>query len=165
MKQRYVFQTSDVGQAQQALRAALDSGIADDDAYLVARSDIEVRHIHSRRQMADSNFIPAAIRGAAIGAVLGLLALLAFAWFWSWSLGFWGVLLGIGVGAAIGAFASSLVGAANPDPIRRHFEEQIEGGSVLVVIDADGDAAPAAITTIEATGATLLPYEAPASMT
>lgn len=163
MKQRHVFLTTSLEQAQQAVQAATRDGIADDDIYLVARKDIELRHVGSRRQMADSDFIPAALRGALVGGAIGLALMLAFqlyrdvgaAWF----------ALGTGLCAVVGALGASLMGATMPDPIRQHFAEQIDRGDILVVLDAEEPASRAMDATMEGVGASRMPYRFPSSMT
>src|SRR4249919_4157496 len=74
MKTRRVFSTPDLVTARAAIQAAKDVGIHDEDISLVARSDIEGGHIPNRRQEADSDFVPAAMRGALFGGLAGLLA-------------------------------------------------------------------------------------------
>lgn len=163
MKHRHVFRTDDIAQASHAVRAAIDRGTPDDDVYLVARSDIEIRQVHNRRKMADSDFIPAAMRGAALGAVIGLVVAIGIALLWKTGLGV--VLLGAGLGAAVGGLASSLVGAAIPDPVRRRFEKEIDAGNILLVVDVEESALPGMLDAVQATGAVKLPYDAPSAMT
>ena len=64
MKTRRVFSTPDLITARAAMQAAREAGIHDEDISLVARPDIEVGHIPNRRKEADSDFVPAAMRGA-----------------------------------------------------------------------------------------------------
>jgi len=163
MKHRHVFCTESAAQAAKAVRAATASGLPADDIYLVARSDIEIHHIRDRRKMADSDFIPAAMRGALVGLLVGFLISLALALFWQVDPR--ATLLGAGLGAAVGALASSLVGAAIPDPIRRRFEKEIDNGKVLVVIDAEESGLPGMKRAMEESHAVKLPYEAPSAMT
>jgi hypothetical protein len=40
-------------------------------------------------------------------------------------------------GALIGTWTSAMAGATVPDPVRRHYEREIEAGRILLVIDAD----------------------------
>ena len=74
MKTRHVFSTPDLDTAQAAMAAARHAGIDDEDILLVARSDIELDSIPNDRQEADSDFVPAALRGAGYGGAAGLLA-------------------------------------------------------------------------------------------
>jgi len=160
MKTRRVYSTSDVASAQRALQAARGAGVGNDDLSLIARSDIELESIPDERKEAKTDFLPAVARGAAGGGAAGLLAgLVAVA---IPPLGI--TLAGVGVmavaGALVGSWSSALVGATVPDPVRRRFEEEIESGRILLVIDAEEPVLAPADTAIRATGAALLPYEA-----
>ena len=64
------------------------------------------------------------------------------------------------VGALVGSWSSALVGASVPDPVRRRFEETIEAGQILLVVDAAGDDLERAEAAVVRAGATPLPYEA-----
>ena len=164
MKTRHVFCTPDLPTAQAALAAARDAGVEDHDLLLVARADIELESIPDDRQEADTDLMPAALRGAGYGGATGLLAgLVAFA------IPPLGITLAgaaaIGlVGAMVGTWASALVGASLPDPIRREFESEIQAGSILLVVDADKQLLTAAEPAIVGAGATVLPYEATTAM-
>jgi len=160
MKTRRVYSTPDVASAQRALQAARGAGVGNDDLSLIARSDIELESIPDERKEAKTDFLPAVARGAAGGGAAGLLAgLVAVA---IPPLGI--TLAGVGVmavaGALVGSWSSALVGATVPDPVRRRFEEEIESGRILLVIDAEEPVLAPADTAIRATGAALLPYEA-----
>lgn len=69
------------------------------------------------------------------------------------------------IGAAVGGWAGMLTGTAVPDVVRRQFEEHIEAGHVLVVIDAASAALATADAAVIAAGATALPFEAPSATT
>ncbi len=74
MKIRHVFSVADVASARQAMQAARQAGLADDDLSLIARADIELEEIPDKRKLASTDFMPAAMRGAATGGTAGLLA-------------------------------------------------------------------------------------------
>ncbi len=127
---------------------------------LIARSDIELEAIPDERKEAKTDFLPAVARGAAGGGAAGVLAgLVAVA---IPPLGI--TLAGVGVmaiaGALVGSWSSALVGATVPDPVRRRFEDEIEAGRILLVVDAEEPELESADAAIRATGATPLPYEA-----
>lgn len=160
MKTRHVFSTPDLETAQATMQAARAAGVPDDAILLVARSDIELDSIPNDRKEADSDFIPAALRGAGVGGAAGLLAgLLAV------------VIAPIGItlagagavalaGALVGGWSSALMGSSLPDPVRQRFDEQIQAGNILVVLDASRDLLMAAEPELERAGAVVLPYEA-----
>ena len=160
MKTRHVFSTPDLDTARAAMAAARAAGIDDGCLLLVARSDIELESIPNERQEADSDFIPAALRGAGYGGAAGLLAGLVAVVVAPIGLtlaGAGAVALG---GALVGGWASALVGSSLPDPVRQKFDEEIQSGKILLLIDASKDALHQAEPAIVAAGATALPFEA-----
>ncbi|MCS3747730.1 hypothetical protein FHY18_003341 [Xanthomonas arboricola] len=159
MKLRRVYSTPDLASAQRVLQAARSAGIDNEALSLIARSDIELHDVPDERKDAKTDFVPAAARGAATGGAAGLVAgLVAVA---VPPIGL--TLAGVGVmalaGALVGSWSSALVGATVPDPVRRQFEDEIEAGRVLVVIDADEQALQAAESSVAAAGAKSLPYQ------
>lgn len=160
MKIRHVFSTPDLDTARAAMRAARGAGIDDKSILLVARSDIELDVIPNDRQEADSDFIPAALRGAGYGGAAGLLAGLVAVVAAPVGL----TLAGAGAvalaGSLVGGWASALVGSSLPDPVRRKFDDEIQDGKILVVIDASREELASAEPAIVQAGATPLPFEA-----
>ncbi|WP_115539445.1 hypothetical protein [Xanthomonas campestris] len=165
MKLRRVYSTPNVDSAQRVLQAARGAGLDNDALSLIARSDIEVEGVPDERKDAKTDFLPAAARGAATGGAAGLVAgLVAVA---VPPIGL--TVAGAGVmalaGALVGTWSSALVGATVPDPVRRQFEDEIEAGRVLVVIDAEEQELHNAETALVSAGATPLPYEAASAAT
>ncbi len=160
MKIRHVFSTPDLDTAREAMAAARAAGIDDDCILLVARSDIELESIPNERQEADSDFIPAALRGAGYGGAAGLLAGLVAVVITPIGL----TLAGAGAialaGAMVGGWASALVGSSLADPVRRKFDDEIQAGNILMVIDASKETLASAEPAIVGAGATPLPFEA-----
>ncbi|MFD0738893.1 hypothetical protein ACFQZQ_06320 [Lysobacter koreensis] len=160
MKTRHVFSTPDLETAQAAMAAARQAGIDDECLLLVARSDIELDSIPDGRKEADSDFIPAALRGAGYGGATGLLVGLVAVVLTPIGLTVAGVGAVAAAGALVGCWASALVGSSLPDPVRRKFHDEIEAGRILLVIDATKEVLDDAEAAIARTGATPLPYEA-----
>ncbi|MBB5865067.1 hypothetical protein [Xanthomonas sp. 3058] len=165
MKLRHVYSTADLDSAQRVVHAARTAGIDNDGLSLIARSDIELERIPDERKDATTDFLPAAARGAATGGAAGLVAgLVAIA---VPPIGL--TVAGVGVmavaGALVGSWTSALVGATVPDPIRRQFEEEIEAGRVLVIVDADEAELRSVEPTLIAAGAKHLPYEVASAAT
>ncbi|AVQ08521.1 TPA: hypothetical protein HH295_16850 [Xanthomonas vasicola pv. zeae] len=165
MKLRRVYSTADLDSAQRVLQAARGAGIDNDALSLIARSDIELQDVPDERKDAKTDFLPAAARGAATGGAAGLVAgLVAIA---VPPIGL--TLAGAGVmalaGALVGSWSSALIGATVPDPVRRQFEDEIQAGRVLVILDAEQAALQNAEPAMVAAGATPLPYEAASATT
>ena len=164
MKMRHVFSTPDLNAARTAMDAARGAGVHDDDILLVARSDIELTAIPDGRKEADTDLMPAAVRGAGYGAGAGLLAGLVAVVVTPIGLTLAGAAAATAAGALLGGWASALVGSSLPDPIRQKFHDEIEAGNILVVIDGPIDVLTSAEPRIIAAGATPLPFEASKAM-
>lgn len=160
MKIRHVFSTPDLDTAIAAMDAARKAGVEDDDLLLVARHDIELETIPNQRKEADTDLMPAAVRGAMFGAGAGLLGFLLAAAFTQMGLTLAGAAGFAVAGAIVGSGAAALFGAALPDPIRQKFDEEIESGQILLLVDGLEDVLLAAEPAINRAGATRLPYEA-----
>lgn len=160
MKTRHVFSTPDVHTARMVVDAALDAGINRECLSIVARSDIELDEIPDEFKEADSDFIPAALRGAASGSVAGLLAGLVAVVATPIGVTLAGAAAVAAGGAVLGGWASSMVGGALPDPVRAKFDDEIKAGRVLLIIDAGKDVLARIEPVLEQAGATHLPFEA-----
>ncbi|SFW68342.1 MULTISPECIES: hypothetical protein [Luteibacter] len=164
MKTRRVYSTPDIQSARTALGAARQAGIPDDDLSLVARHDIELDVIPEDRKDDHSDFMPAAVRGLAQGGATGLLAGLVALAIPPLGVTLAGAVAVGAAGAAVGAWSGALMGSAVPDPVRRKFEDEIEGGRILLVVDGDGEVGERADMAVVATGATPLPFEQPTAL-
>ncbi|GAB2510498.1 hypothetical protein [Lysobacter humi (ex Lee et al. 2017)] len=158
MKTRHVYSTDNLEVTRAAMRAAREAGIGEDCIMLVARSDIELDSISNDHKEADGDFKHGALKGMAAGGTTGLLLGLG-----AMVLGPIGITLaGVGIaalaGTAIGGMASSIFGAALPDPVRQKFDDEISAGKILLVVDTDDATQQVAGPAIEASGAQLLPY-------
>lgn len=160
MKMRHVFSTPDLATAQAAMDAARRAGVHDDDILLIARSDIELDSIPDERKEADTDLMPAAVRGMGLGAGAGLLAGLLAVVITPLGITLAGAAAAAVAGALVGGLGSALFGSAMPDPIRQAFDDQIKAGNILVVIDGPKELLDAAEYDIKQTGAIWLPFEA-----
>jgi hypothetical protein len=165
MQTRHIFSVPDLDAARDALQAARKAGLTDENLSLIARSDIELEEIQDRHKDASTDFMPAALRGAATGGAAGLVAGLVAIAFPPLGVTLAGAALLTVGGAAVGTWASALVGSTVEDPVRRKFEEEIAAGRILVVLDAEDSQLPAAESALLAIGATRLPYEGTTALT
>ncbi|HNV78664.1 MAG TPA: hypothetical protein PK227_00400 [Thermomonas sp.] len=165
MKIRHVFVTRDVIQARDALLALREQGVGVDDISLVARSDIELDRIPDELKEADTDFVPAAMRGMGIGGATGLLAGLAAVVFAPVGITLAGAAAIGALGALVGGWSSALMGSALPDPVRQQFDDEISAGRILLLVDAEPDVQPRLQLALAAVGARRLDYEAPSAMT
>ena len=165
MKIRHVFVTRDVIQARDALLALREQGVGVDDISLVARSDIELDRIPDELKEADTDFVPAAMRGMGIGGATGLLAGLAAVVFAPVGITLAGAAAIGAMGALVGGWSSALMGSALPDPVRQQFDDEISAGRILLLVDDEPDVQPRLQLALAAVGARRLDYEAPSAMT
>ena len=166
MKTRHVFIVPHLAAAQEAIFAARAAGLPDDNLSLIARADIEQDAIPDHRKDAATDFMPAALRGAAAGGGAGLLAGLVAVAFPPLGVTLAGAAMLTVGGSLVGTWVSALVGSSVPDPIRRTFEDEIEAGNILLVVDAEENGRLQDVeAAILATGATALPYQVPSALT
>lgn len=165
MKKRHVFSATGLPLAEQAMAAARRAGVDNDDILLVARSDIEKREIPDKRKMADTDLMAAVGRGAGYGAATGLLAGLVAVAVPPLGITLAGAAAVGLAGAMVGSLGSALLGATVPDPVRQAFDDEIEAGNILVVIDGEQEVLDAAAPAIVALGLRPLPYESTSALT
>jgi len=164
MKIRHVYSSAGLQLAQQAVEAARFAGVHDDDILLVARSEVEKYAIEDNRKLADTDLVSATARGAGVGAATGLLAGLVAVAVPPLGITLAGA-AAIGLaGAMVGSLSSALLGATVPDPVRQQFEDEINAGNILVVLDAEATVLDAAGDALTALGLRYMPYEAPTAL-
>ncbi len=163
MKTRHVYTTPDLPAAQKVMGAARSAGVADDDILLVARSDIELEAVPDHRKEADSDMLPAAARGAGMGAGAGLLAGLAAVAIPPLGVTLAGAAATTIAGAAVGSWSAALMGSSLPDPVRQRFQDRIDAGEILVVVDGPAAELERVDPQIAAAGGVRLPFEAPSA--
>ena len=129
---------------------SIDSAKTIVDELLLAR--IEQRHIHiaaadhhalieanlpEANLLQESDFVPAVERGVAIGGATGILAGVAAVALPGVGLALGGgAILGIGLaGAGLGAWASGMIGISAPSSRLTEFEEAIQKGNLLMMVD------------------------------
>ncbi|MEQ8232603.1 MAG: DUF1269 domain-containing protein [Gammaproteobacteria bacterium] len=131
----------DVEVARRTVRRLIDDeGCSQDNVHLVANDEIALEQLPDTGSEEDtSDFLPGLGRGVATGGTVGLLAGITAV-----SLPAAGITLGgglilalTGMGAAFGAVISSLVGASLPHTRIKSFEEAIERGEILLMVDVD----------------------------
>jgi hypothetical protein len=128
----------------------IDSAKTIVDELLLAR--VDQRHIHiaaadhhalieanlpEANLLQESDFVPAVERGLAIGGATGILAGVAAVALPGIGLALGGgAILGIGLaGAGLGAWVSSMIGISAPSSRLTEFEEAVQQGSLLMMVD------------------------------
>ncbi|GAB3309631.1 hypothetical protein [Luteimonas notoginsengisoli] len=164
MKTRHVFVTDTVADAIAAVAAARRSGIGENDISLIADSAIEMQEVPDELRNAESDFMPAAARGAMAGGSVGLLGGLVGVVVPPIGLTIVGVAATTLIGAAVGSWVTSLIGSMVPDEVHRRFESEIRAGRILLVVDETPEAMAAAEAALREAGAEQLPYEATSAL-
>ena len=140
MKRR-IFAFDSAAAARAAVAHLRGVGVSDKCISLIARSDIELDDVPKELLDASSDLVPALGRGAALGGATGLIAGIV-----AMAIPPLGVAIGgpvllafLAGGAAIGAWSASLAGASVPNDVRRKFEDEIQKGRILLVVDSVRD--------------------------
>jgi hypothetical protein len=164
VKKRMVFSVKDMASARVVMDKARSVGIADDDISLIARSD-KSEMIPDDRKVVEGDFYSAAVKGAVGGGAIGLVAGLIAVAIPPLGITIAGALAMAAGGTALGAWSTALAGSAVDDPVSRKFEDEVNAGRILVVIDGDDENLPAVKAAMADTDAKLLPFERPSVIT
>lgn len=137
--QRLYFLVPDVKLAKQIVEELLLARIEERHIHIVAKDHhaLEEEHLPEAGLMQESDFIPALERGIAVGGVTGLLAGIAAVTFPPAGLVLGGgAILGMSLlGAGLGAWISSMIGVSVPNTQLKKFEEALEAGQMLMLVD------------------------------
>jgi hypothetical protein len=114
-------------------------GVKDRDIHVVGNNHTGMaqNHVHEASLLQTSDVIPALERGAAIGVTSGLLAgLVAISFPPAGLVLGGGAVLGMSLfGAGFGAWVSSMIGVSVPNETIVQYEEAIQKGQFLLIID------------------------------
>lgn len=165
MKTRHVFTTPNVATAEVAVGALRQAGLSDDDISLIAKHAIENESIPDGLQETSGDFTQGGLKGLAFGGGSGLVFGLAALAVPTLGLTLIGVAAMAFAGAAVGGWTGMLTGSAEPDPVRRKFEEEIAAGHVLLVIDGDDDVLAKAGSALIDLDVTQLPFNVSTALT
>jgi uncharacterized membrane protein len=150
---RHIYAFDSTDSARTAVTALRARGIDEQCISLIARADIQLEKIPDRYLDGSTDFMPALARGSALGGIAGMFAGIVAMAIPPLGIAVGGsVLLGFFAGGAlVGAWSSALIGTSVPNETRRKFEDEIEAGRTLLVIDSNGSN-DALITSIMAFG-------------
>lgn len=110
-------------------------GMEDRHIHILAKRDTPLDDIPEAGMSIKTDFLPALERGAALGGTSGLLAGMVALRFAGFALG-GGPLLGVLMaGATIGSLMGGLIGMNTGNTRLKKFEEAIEQGEILVLLD------------------------------
>lgn len=134
---RIYFLLPDLDTADKVVDELLLARVEERHIHLVAREGTPLGKLPEASLLQKSDFVPAIERGVALGGAAGLLSgLVAVAFPPA------GVVLGGGallasalVGAGLGVWMSGMIGVSVPNSRLKQFEEAIEGGKLLMLVD------------------------------
>jgi hypothetical protein len=134
---RLYFLMPDISLTHDLVKELLLSHVEERYIHVIAKEGTPMEDLPEASLLQKTDFIPAIERGVALGAVTGLLAgMVAMAFPPA------GLVLGGGAvfaisaaSAGIGGWLSSMIGSSVPSSRLKKFEEAIEDGEILVLVD------------------------------
>ncbi|RMD68776.1 MAG: DUF1269 domain-containing protein [Gammaproteobacteria bacterium] len=138
---RLYFLVPDVETARKIVEELLLARVEERHIHLIAKEGTPMEDLPEATFLQKTDFVPALERGLAIGGATGLLAGLVAMTFPPAGLVLGGaaVLATTLAGAGVGAWLSSMIGAALPNSRIKQFEEAIEKGEILMMVDVPKD--------------------------
>lgn len=138
MRRRIYWLLPDVHSARRTMDDLLLARIAEPHIHFVAREDIDTTGLHAANVLQTSDVIRAAqvglVVGGGVGALMGLLTAVFFPIVGDSPQ--WGMAAVLGVlGALVGLWASSMIGASTPSQRLKRFAPAVEQGQVLLMVD------------------------------
>lgn len=139
MSVKLVFTIPDVNTAHSVVSALKGAGVSEEGISVVGNEATALDELPDSGEYAN-DVVPGAIRGAGFGGATGLLAGLA-AGIVAPGLVAGGAALAVlaAGGASFGVLASTLVGSSVPNSEIREYEESLERGELLFVVEVDED--------------------------
>lgn len=135
---RMYFLIPDIGTVRKIVDEMLLARVEERRMHVIAHRDTVLHNIPQASIFHMSDVVPAISRGITYGGVVGLLAGLILAMQFDASFNKTGGLITLLVtlgGAAFGAWISGMVGISIPNRRIKQFQEAIEGGQLLMLID------------------------------
>ena len=138
MRRRIYWLLPDLECAKRTMDDLLLARIAEQHMHFVAREDVDLSGLHPANVLQTSDVVRAAqvglVIGGAIGAVLGIVAAILFPIVGDKPQ--WGIAAVLAIlGGAFGAWSSSMIGVSTPSQRLKRFQERIEQGQVLLMVD------------------------------
>lgn len=132
---RLCFLVPDVDSAHGIVDDIRGLGVKDSEIYVVANEDTPLGDLPDAGYIQESDFYPQLRRGAAMGGTVGIIGgLVAMRVAGAVFGGAAVLLLGL-IGAGFSALLASIAGSAFPNSRLSEFEEAIEAGHVLIIVD------------------------------
>lgn len=165
MKTRHVFVADSLDIAEDCVVHARSLGLEDEDISVIARSDVELNVIpQNLLDSAPMDTVPAAARGLVGGGATGLLFGLIATAIPPLGVTLAGAAVFGLVGSLIGTWSAALMGSAIPNEAHREFEDCVEAGKVVIVLDLEEDVLSHAEDLMQGAGARVTSYESTSAL-
>lgn len=137
MRRRLYFLLPDAESSRQTANDLLLARIEDRHMHFLARRGTDLGELHEANSLQKSDLVHGAEMGLAIGGICGLIAgVIVVAWPpGGVTLQLVTILIMSIIGAVLGAWISSLVGAGVPNSRLKAFAQEIEQGKILLMVD------------------------------
>ncbi len=132
---RLCFLLPDIEHAHAVVDDLRDEGIKDADIYVVANEETKLRDLPGKGMIEGSDFYPQLERGLAIGGAIGAIGSMIAMRVAGVVLGGGAILLFGLLGAGFSGLLASIAGAAFPNSRLAQFQDAIDAGHVLVIVD------------------------------
>jgi hypothetical protein len=132
---RLCFLMPDVTGAHAIVDDLRGHGFGDEDIYVIANAETPLGDLPAAGEIEQSDFYPQLRRGLAMGGAIGVIGGLIAIRVAGAVLGGGAVLLFGLIGAGVSGLLAAIAGAAFPNSRLRQFEEAIEAGEVLVMVN------------------------------
>jgi len=136
---RIYFLTPNIEVTHQIINELRSLGIEDHHLHVLAKRDTPLQDLPEANELQKTDFIAAVERGAALGASTGLLAGLVGLRFAGFAIAGAPILGILFFGGTIGALMSGLAGLQVGNSKVRKYEQAIEKGELLVMVDLAKD--------------------------
>jgi len=139
--EKLAFLVNDTDAAKAAVDTLHAADVDDEAISVIANDKTTLDELPNNAPEDDSDVLPAVARGVSIGGATGLIAGIAAITFAPAGLVIGGsaLLAGATGGASFGAFAAALVGTSIPNSQLRAYENEVEAGRILMVVEIEDD--------------------------
>lgn len=140
MRRRLYFMLPDVASARKMVNDLLLARIEERHIHVLAKDGVPLEGLHEASILQKTDIAHGAEIGLALGGIAGIVVGLIAMFFppAGWTPNFVVVLITALIGAAFGAWASSMVASAIPNSRLKTFEKGIEQGRILMMVDVPG---------------------------
>ena len=138
MRRRIYWLLPDLASARRTMDDLLLARITEQHMHFVGRDDADMTGLHAANVLQTSDVIRAAqvglVIGGAVGAALGVVAAILFPIVGTEPQ--WGIAAVLAMlGGAFGAWSSSMIGVSTPSNRLKRFQDAIEQGQILLMVD------------------------------